>query len=333
MADATARDLGEAGLISAVAARLPQGSGVLLGPGDDAAVVAAPDGRVVATTDVLVEGVHFRRDWSPAYAVGRKAAAANLADVAAMGAVPTALLVGLAAPGDLPVDWALGLADGLRDEAAVVGASVVGGDTVRGDAVVVSVTALGDLGGRAPVTRGGAVPGDVVVGVGRLSWSALGLRALLAPDLEERLAGLGASAREAVDRAVAEHRSPTVPYAAGPALADVGATAMCDASDGLVADLLSIASASGVRVELERQGLESLDGDRQRLRDVLGDDAVEHALLHGGEGHALLATLPLAALPAAEALGGVRLGRVVAGEGVGWSTGGELVPEGWEHFA
>jgi thiamine-monophosphate kinase len=337
VADATARDLGEAGLISAVAARLPQGSGVLLGPGDDAAVVAAPDGRVVATTDVLVEGVHFRRDWSPAYAVGRKAAAANLADVAAMGAVPTALLVGLAAPGDLPVEWALGLADGLRDEAAVVGASVVGGDTVRGDAVVVSVTALGDLGGRAPVTRAGARAGDVVVGVGLLSWSALGLRALLVPDLEERLAGLLPgllpSAREALDRAVDEHRSPTVPYSAGPALADLGATAMCDASDGLVADLLSMAVASGVRVELEREGVEALDGDRQWLRDVLGDDAVEHALLHGGEGHALLATVPSPALPAAERLGGVRLGRVVAGEGVGWRTGGELVPEGWEHFS
>ncbi|MCW2500743.1 MAG: thiamine-monophosphate kinase, partial [Frankiales bacterium] len=147
MSEPTARDVGEFGLIAAVTQRLPSSDAVLLGPGDDAAVLAVPDGRVVATTDVLVEGVHFRRDWSSAYDVGRKAAAANLADVAAMGGTATALLVGLAAPPDLPLSWVLGLADGLRDEAAVVGAVVVGGDTVTADQVVVAVTALGSLAG------------------------------------------------------------------------------------------------------------------------------------------------------------------------------------------
>src|SRR5919107_2398420 len=138
-------EVGEFGLIARVTAHLASGPGTLTGPGDDAAVVAAPDGRVVATTDVLVEGVHFRLDLSSAYDVGRKAAAANLADVAAMGGTATALLVGLAAPRDVPVSWVEELADGLRDEAAVVGAVVVGGDTVSSDQVVVSVTALGDL--------------------------------------------------------------------------------------------------------------------------------------------------------------------------------------------
>jgi thiamine-monophosphate kinase len=133
VADATARDSGEFGLIDRIVERLGTAPHVLLGPGDDAAVVAVPDGRVVATTDLLVEGVHFRRDWSSGYDVGRKAAAANLADVMAMGGTGTALLVGLSAPPDLPVDWALALADGLRDEAALVGAVVVGGDTTAGE--------------------------------------------------------------------------------------------------------------------------------------------------------------------------------------------------------
>ncbi|MCW2682016.1 MAG: thiamine-monophosphate kinase, partial [Frankiales bacterium] len=184
MPDATARELGEFGLIDRVVARLGTSQNVLLGPGDDAAVVAAPDGRVVATTDVLVEGVHFRRDWSSAYDVGRKAAAASLADVAAMGATATALLVGLAAPGDLPVEWATSLADGLRDEAALTGAVVVGGDTVTAGRIVVSVTALGDLAGRPPVTRAGAQPGDVVVLAGRLGWSGAGLALLQRGDLD-----------------------------------------------------------------------------------------------------------------------------------------------------
>ena len=119
---------GEFGLIARVTARLDPGPACLVGPGDDAAVIAAPDRRVVATTDVLVEGRHFRRDWSSATDVGHRAAAANLADIAAMGAVPTALLVGLCAPPDLPVTWAEELADGLAAEAAQAGASVVGGD-------------------------------------------------------------------------------------------------------------------------------------------------------------------------------------------------------------
>ena len=302
MADATARDVGEFGLIAHVVQRLGTSPAVLLGPGDDAAVVAAPDGRVVATTDVLVEGVHFRRDWSSAYDVGRKAAAANLADVAAMGATGTALLVGLAAPGDLPLSWATGLADGLRDEAALVGAVVVGGDTVSCDRVVVSVTALGDLAGLPAVTRAGAQPGDVVVAAGRLGWSAAGL-ALLRDGVTE-----GAL--------VDAHRRPEPPYAAGPALAAAGATAMCDVSDGLLADLGHIARASGVVI-----GLHS---------GRVADDAVDLGdVLTGGEDHALVATLP----PGTPLPDGCRtIGRVSPGE-PGVLVDGEPATGGWRHFS
>ena len=294
-ADVTARQVGELGLIRAVLDRLSTSPQVLLGPGDDAAVVAAPDGRVVVSTDVLVQDVHFRLDWSTAYDVGRKAAAANLADIAAMGARGTALVVGLAAPADLPVAWATGLADGLRDEAALVGASVVGGDMVRCPHVVVSVTALGDLDGRAPVTRAGAHVGDRVVLAGELGRSAAGLALLRAGTTDGPL--------------VDAHRRPTPPYALGPVLAAAGATAMCDVSDGLLVDAGHLSTASGVCVDLD-------DGDE--------------AFLTGGEDHALLATLPASAeLPA-----GCRvIGRVLAGSGVTvagrpW-TGGA----GWDHFA
>src|SRR5436190_4686302 len=172
--DMTVARAGEFGLIARITARLDPGPACLLGPGDDAAVVAAPDRRVVATTDVLVEGRHFRRDWSTAADVGHRAAAANLADVAAMGGVPTALLVGLCAPADLEVAWAEELADGLADEAALAGAGIVGGDMSSAPVLVVSVTALGDLGGRDPVRREGARPGDVVALAGRVGYAAAG---------------------------------------------------------------------------------------------------------------------------------------------------------------
>ncbi|NUR25177.1 MAG: thiamine-phosphate kinase, partial [Catenulispora sp.] len=169
---------GEFGLIDRVTARLPQGPTSLLGPGDDAALVGAPDGRVVACTDALVEGRHFRRDWCEAVDVGHRAAAANLADIAAMGAVPTALLVAVCAPADLPADWIEDMAEGLAEEADLVGASVVGGDTTSAPVLMIAVTALGDLQGRRPVVRSGAHPGDVVALAGRLGVAAAGYTVL-----------------------------------------------------------------------------------------------------------------------------------------------------------
>ena len=319
MPDATAGDVGEFGLIAAVVERLGTSPSVLVGPGDDAAVVLAPDGRVVATTDVLVEGVHFRLDWSSPYDVGRKAAAANLADVAAMGGTATSLLVGLAAPPDMPVSWATELADGLRDEADVVGAVVVGGDTVSSDRVVVSVTALGDLGGRAPVLRSGAQPGDRVVLAGRLGWSAAGLALLQHLD--------GSAGGVSIDALVQAHLQPSPPYALGPELARLGATAMCDVSDGLVADLGHLARASGVHIDIEsrRFAREPLLG---RAARVVGAHPLDFVLT-GGEDHALVATVPAGVgLPD----GVTRIGLVRAGAGVrviGWKP----ASTSWDHFS
>lgn len=269
-------DLGEFGLIAAIAARLPQGGEVLLGPGDDAAVVATPDGRVVATTDMLIEQRHFRRDWSSAYDVGRKGAAQNLADVVAMGARPTALLVGLGAPPDLPADWALELADGLRDESALVGASVVGGDTVRSDVVVLAITALGDLSGRDPVTRSGARPGDRVAVCGRLGWAEAGL-AVLSRGFR--------SPRALVDA----HRRPEVPYRlALDTVVSGGITAMCDISDGLLADIGHIAEASGVAVDIDPEAFE-VPAQMRDIAAALGADPL-HWILTGGDDNGFAAT-------------------------------------------
>ncbi|WP_157251001.1 thiamine-phosphate kinase [Nonomuraea typhae] len=311
-------NFGEFGVISRISRRLPQGAGVLLGPGDDAAVVAAPDGRVVVSTDLLVEGNHFRRDWSTPYDVGRKAAAQNLADVAAMGARPTSLVVGLSMPADLPVDWVDGLADGLREECALVGASVVGGDLARADLVVIGVTALGDLAGSPPVTRSGARPGQVVAVAGRLGYSAAGLALL----------GSGGKAPESgpLAAAVEGHRRPRPPYAQGPEAARLGAVAMLDVSDGLLQDLGHIAGASGVRVILDPDAFEVAEPVLAAAEE-LGADPLDW-VLGGGEDHALVAVFPSAVrLPPEWRI----VGRIETGEGV-LVTGRDEGPRGWDHF-
>ncbi|GIH78658.1 thiamine-monophosphate kinase [Planobispora longispora] len=285
----------------------------MLGPGDDAAVVSASDGRVVVTTDLLLEGRHFRRDWSSGYDIGRKAAAQNLADVVAMGADPTGIVVGLGMPADTGAGWLDDLADGFRDECDLVGASVVGGDTTRCDLVVIGVTALGDLGGRAPVTRSGARPGDVVAVAGRLGHAAAGL-ALLQAGLDDP-GGL-----------VDAHRRPRPPYACGPRAAILGATSMLDVSDGLLQDLGHVAKASGAGVLLDPAAF-TVTPEMEKAARLLGADPLEWAL-SGGEDHALAATFPREVrLPAEWTV----VGRVTEGAGV--QVRGRT-PErgGWDHF-
>lgn len=306
---------GEFGLISKIVARLGTGPTCLLGPGDDAAIVTASDGRVVASTDVLVEGRHFRCDWSSATDVGHRAAAANLADIAAMGAVPTALLVAMCVPPDLDVRWAEELADGLAAEAAVAGACVVGGDVSASAMLTIAVTALGDLRGGAPVLRGGARPGDLVAYAGRLGFAAAGLTVLSRGFRTPKVL-------------VDAYRRPIVAYAAGPAAARMGATSMIDASDGLLADLGHVASASGVGIDVERARLE-MPGPLRDVASALGVDPYTW-ILTGGDDHALVATFPPDAVLTEDwsIVGTVRDTSGVTVDGAAYQGG----PAGWDHF-
>ena len=270
-------ELGEFGLIGQLAARMPSGPGTEVGIGDDAAVLAAPDGRVVATTDFLLEGRHFRRDWAGPGDIGHRAAVRSLADVAAMGAVPTALLVAFAAPPELPASWALDLSAALAAEAARAGATVAGGDTASFEAVLLAVTGLGDLQGRAPVTRGGARPGDVLAVAGPLGRSAAGLALLEAGHREP--AGL-----------VQAHLRPMPPYDAGPEAARLGATALMDVSDGLLADLGHISDASHAAFDIKSEALDI--GPLIPAAEALGRGNPLEWALTGGEDHSLVATFP-----------------------------------------
>ncbi|MGX5679852.1 thiamine-phosphate kinase [Schumannella luteola] len=304
--------LGESAVLARVFPRLPAAAAQLLGPGDDAAVIAAPDGRYVVTTDMMIHGPDFRLAWSTPFDLGWKAAATNLSDVAAMGAVPTALVVALAAPATTEVAFLEEFADGLRAACAELspGAGVVGGDLSVSHTLTIAVTAFGDLEGRAPVLRSGARPGDVVAVSGTLGLAAEGLRLLFehgVADGHPDAAAAAALKREHPVPLAAQLR-PHPPIADGRAAAIAGATAMLDLSDGLARDASRIADASGVAI------------------DFSGVTAEE---LAGAEDHSLLACFaPGIPLP-----GGFRaIGTVLEGEGV-LADGERITGSGWDPYA
>lgn len=309
--------LGESGVLARIFPRLPGAAAQLLGPGDDAAVVSAPDGRFVVTTDLMVHGPDFRLEWSLPHDLGWKAAASNLADVAAMGAVPTALVVAIAAPAHSPVSLLEGIADGFRDACAALApqCGVVGGDLSVSDTLTIAVTAFGDLEGRAPVLRSGARVGDVVAVSGPLGDAARGLQLLLAEAVDaegEPVAALAAALRERTTAQLA----PSPPITDGLLAALAGATSMLDLSDGLAIDASRIAHSSGVAIDFDRA--------------ALGVDPM--IALGGGEDHSLLATFS----PDAELPGGFRaVGRVVkpSAESDGVLLDGRPHPAtGWDPF-
>ena len=308
----TLAELGEFPVIAAITERFGTGDRVLLGPGDDAAVVRVDGGRVVVSTDVLVDGRHFRRDWASAVDIGHRAAAQSLSDINAMGATSTAVTVGLAAPGHLEVSWVLGLADGLAAECDLVGASVVGGDLTRCDLLTISVTALGEIDG-APLTRGGARAGDEVALRGRQGWAAAGLAVLSRGFRSPRAA-------------VEAYRRPEVPYAGGAEARAAGVTALIDVSDGLLSELGHVAASSGVAIDVRSDAL-PIGEPLQSVAAAVGADPLSF-VLGGGDDHALVGTFPEGTAPP----GWTVVGSVAEGSGVTVDERSYTGVVGFRHF-
>ncbi|MGO1510409.1 MAG: thiamine-phosphate kinase [Actinomycetaceae bacterium] len=297
----TVRDVGEDGVLAVLLPELPVGRGTIVGPGDDCAVVASSDARLVVSADMLVEGHHFRTDWGSGVDVGWRAAVQNLADVAAMGAEPIALVVSLGLPAETPLAWVRDLARGLALACGPLGVGVVGGDLTAAEQLMVSVAVHGDLRGRDPVLRSGARPGDVLAHAGVLGRAAAGYALL---------AARGGTA--AGDPLVGAFLRPDPPLALGPAAADAGASSMIDVSDGLLRDAGRVARSSGVVLDVDAAAVRSTGTDDDPLTGagaVLGVDPLDW-MLSGGEDHGLLATFPPHAdLPACFRV----IGRVTAG--------------------
>lgn len=322
------RDLDESELISLMTAVLPRGERTLVGPGDDCAVVACPEGRFLVTTDVLVSGHHFRPQWSGADEIGARAAAQNLADVAAMGGRTSSLVVSLVLPPDTTVDWVVALCAGFGQRARLAGAGVVGGDLSAGEEVVIAVTAHGWT-HEAPVLRSGARPGDILAVAGTLGRSGAGLE-LLSRGLVDASCHdsevLGAMAE-----AVSTYRAPTPPLEAGPTAAAHDAHAMLDVSDGLVVDAGRMARDSGVIAELDSS---LLAPDAEALAAparTCGRPALDWVLF-GGEDHAMLAAFPpRVVLPTPFRPIGV-IGAVGPEGRARVRLDGEDIRGGWDHF-
>jgi thiamine-monophosphate kinase len=282
--------------------------GVLIGIGDDAAVVRGSNQQVI-TTDVAVEDVHFSKRWSNAFDIGRKVTAANIADVLAMGAKPEYLVVALSLVGDEGLERVRELAEGIKHEADKTGTLVVGGDIARASAISIAMTAIGSV--ERAITRSGAHVGDGIYISSLTGWSAAGLH-LLTHEIE---------AVHAVHAmALNEFRAPSLDYG----IDFSRANALTDTSDALLFSCQSIAEASGVNLHIDTSLVESAYEftELSLLAQSVGIDVYEW-VLGGGEDHVFLAT--------GVDLPGIRIGDVKHGTGV---TGLEMkkAPQMWRHF-
>ncbi len=299
------------------------GEGLIVGHGDDAAVVEVGGRGVCIAVDVLVEGVHFRRDLSSLGDVGWKAVAVNVSDIAAMGATPTVAVVGLCRPADVPAADVEALYTGMDEACRRWGLRLVGGDTVAADALALSVTVLGDVDVARAVRRSGASPGDRLVVVGTLGAASAALaqdRRGLQPD----------------ERLLAVHRRPEAHVEAGRRLAELGATAMIDVSDGFGADLGHVCAASQVSATVDAEALPAADGV-VAAAIAMARDPLDF-VCGGGDDYALLAAVPHHRAEAiADEVGGVVVGavghpppaaRLLLADG----TSTDLAGQGWDHY-
>jgi thiamine-monophosphate kinase len=282
---------------------------VIVGIGDDAAVVST-DQHSVITTDMAIEDIHFNREWSSAHEIGSKITVANLADVYAMGADPRYLVVALTLTGNEDMDWIKGLAQGMADTAAKSDAVVVGGDLSRADKVMISMTAIGAS--RLHITRAGARVGDSIYLSALPGWSRAGLE-VLTKNLPES---------PAYTRALSQFKSPHLDPAVMRSFKS--AHALCDVSDSLLIQAEQISKASSVGLEIDTKKIEKSDGfaDLAALAQTIGCD-VWDLVLGGGEDHVLLAT--------GVNLPGISIGRVIEGSGVKVLEM-KKAPESWRHF-
>ena len=289
-----------------------------VGIGDDAAVLPIANLQTVACADMAVEGVHFRREWSTPGQIGRKLTAANLADIYAMGAVPTYLLVTAALPDNFGITELRELAEGIKSEADKTGAIVVGGDLSSGAHLALSITALGTLPkDRAPILRSGARVGDRVVISGLPGESAAGLAALN----KQRAAEF----KEVVEH----HKSPEVNYFLASNFAQSHVNSMIDISDGLLSEAQHLSSASGVGIRILSSQLQELPhfADLQTEAESLGHDVWDWVLT-GGEDHVFLATT------AGEIPNGAHvIGEVISGSSVEVVGVTPRKSSGFTHFA
>ncbi len=335
----TIGSVGEFPFIDRIVARLgPSRPDTVVGAGpDDTAVLRLPGGRFqLATADSQVAGVHFLPDRTPPAWIGRKAAAINLSDIAAMGGAATHALAVLAAPPDTPADFALAIVDGLAAELARWGADLVGGNLTRGPALMLDVALLGEVDAADLLLRSGARPGDAVMVTGDLGAAAAGLAVLLA-EADGRTVAAPPHDRDAVVR---RQQWPSPRLDVAPLLGRAGATAAIDVSDGLAADAGHIARRSGVGLRIEAARLPVSEATR-RVAVALGVDPLQWAVA-GGEDYELLFTArPAAAddlaarVAAATGVPVTRIGMVTDGpDTVLARADGSVQPlaGGWRHF-
>jgi thiamine-monophosphate kinase len=288
-------------------------NGVEVGIGDDGAVIAASNRKLVATVDMAVEEIHFKREWSTPFQIGAKLTTANLADLFAMGATPKYLLVAAAISEINNLQMVTDLANGIKSVADKFKVCVIGGDLSKAEKMSLSITALGELSGSA-ITRDGAKVGDLVYLSALPGLSAAGL-AILTRGLDRP------------KYVVEAHLNPKL---AAPNNLTRVATAMCDISDGLLTDAGNIAKASGVDIELSKELLQKADDykDLAELANELGEDVLDW-ILTGGEDHFFLATVP--AEQRSDELG-LLVGKVEAGSGLVNLDGKAITKSGYQHF-